>query len=74
MKRLLPTAAIAAGLLAHIIAEARARGLRMLHLETGSGPAFAPALALYRKYGFVAGSAFGDYQPSDFNQFLELSL
>jgi putative acetyltransferase len=65
---------VAAGLLMHIIVEARARELHMLHLETGSGPAFAPALALYRKHGFVAGSVFGDYQPSDFNQFLALAL
>jgi hypothetical protein len=44
----------------------------MLHLETGSGPAFAPAL--YRKHGFVAGPAFDDYRKSEFNQFLELKL
>jgi putative acetyltransferase len=65
---------VAAGLLMHIIAEARARGLRMLHLETGRGEAFEPALSLYRKHGFVAGPAFGDYQASDFNQFLALRL
>jgi putative acetyltransferase len=65
---------VAAGLLLHIIAAARALGLGKLHLETGRGPAFEPALALYRKHGFVTGPAFGDYRPSDFNQFLELSL
>jgi len=65
---------VAAGLLVRIIAEARAQQLHMLHLETGRGPTFEPALALYRKHGFVAGPAFGDYQPSDFNQFLELAL
>ena len=65
---------VAAGLLAHIVADARARNLHMLRLETGSGPAFEPALALYRKHGFVTGPAFGDYRASDFNQFLELAL
>jgi putative acetyltransferase len=48
--------------------------LTHLSLETGSGPAFDPALALYRKYGFVDGEAFSDYQPSAFNQFLHLQL
>jgi putative acetyltransferase len=64
----------AAALLEHIIATARGRGLRRLSLETGSGPAFDPALALYRKRGFVDGEAFADYQRSDFNQFLHLAL
>jgi len=64
----------ASSLLAHIIAEARRRGLRRLSLETGSGPAFEPALALYRSRGFVDGEVFGDYVRSDFNQFLHLAL
>ncbi|PZU46694.1 MAG: N-acetyltransferase [Sphingomonas sp.] len=57
-----------------IIAEARARGVARLSLETGSGAAFEPALALYRRRGFVNGEAFADYVPSDFNQFLHLDL
>jgi putative acetyltransferase len=65
---------VASALLEHIISEARARGLARLSLETGSGPAFEPALALYRKRGFVDGEAFGDYVRSDFNQFLHLGL
>lgn len=65
---------VAAALLEHIIAEARARGLTRLSLETGSGDAFEPALALYRRRGFVSGAAFGDYAPSTFNQFLHLDL
>lgn len=64
----------ATALLEHIIAEARARGLLRLSLETGSGPAFEPALALYRKRGFTDGEAFADYERSDFNQFLHLTL
>ena len=65
---------VAAALLEHIIAEARARNYYRLSLETGSGPAFDAALALYRRYGFVEGAAFGDYEKSDFNQFFHLVL
>ncbi len=65
---------VAAALLEHIIGEARARGMRRLSLETGSGPEFEPALALYRKRGFVDGEPFADYRPSPFNQFLHLAL
>ncbi len=65
---------VAAALLEHIIATARGRGMSRLSLETGSGPAFEPALALYRRRGFVPGPAFGDYSASDFNQFLHLAL
>jgi putative acetyltransferase len=65
---------VAAMLLEHIIAEAGRRGIGRLSLETGSGPAFDPALALYRKRGFRDGAAFADYQSSPFNQFLHLDL
>ena len=65
---------VAQALLTHIIGEARARGFSRLSLETGRGPSFEPALALYRRSGFVNGAAFGDYEASDFNQFLHLDL
>jgi len=65
---------VGAALLEHIIGEARARGFRQLSLETGRGPAFEPALALYRRRGFVDGEAFADYVRSPFNQFLHLVL
>ena len=65
---------VAALLLDHIIIEAKLRGLTRVSLETGIGPAFDPALALYRKRGFVDGEAFSEYQRSAFNQFLHLSL
>jgi putative acetyltransferase len=64
----------AAAILEHIIAVARARGVRRLSLETGSGSAFEQALALYRRRGFLDGGAFSDYEKSDFNQFLHLEL
>jgi putative acetyltransferase len=65
---------VASALLEHIIAVARARGMVHLSLETGSGPYFESALSLYRRRGFVDGEAFGDYQRSEFNQFLHLTL
>jgi putative acetyltransferase len=65
---------VAALLLDHIVTEAKARGLTRLSLETGSGPAFEAALALYRSRGFVDGEAFSDYQSSAFNEFLHLPL
>lgn len=65
---------VASALLEHIIGEARRRGLTRLSLETGTGAAYAPALALYRKRGFVDGGPFADYRPSAYNQFLHLEL
>jgi len=64
----------AAALLDHVIETAQARGVRRLSLETGRGPAFEPALAMYRRRGFVDGGPFSDYQPNDFSQFLHLAL
>jgi len=65
---------IAAALLETIIDHARQSGITRLSLETGSGPAFDPALALYRQRGFVNGLAFGDYTLTAFNQCLHLEL
>jgi putative acetyltransferase len=65
---------VAKALLDCIITDARARKLTRLSLETGSGPTFDPALALYRKRGFIDGEAFADYRKSAFNQFLHLTL
>lgn len=65
---------VAAAILDHIVDEGRRRGYSRLSLETGTSSAFDPALALYRKYGFRHGEAFGDYQKSPFNQFLHLVL
>lgn len=65
---------VAAALLRHIIATARAQGMARLSLETGRGAAFEPALALYRAHGFTDGEAFGDYGANGFSQFLHLRL
>jgi putative acetyltransferase len=65
---------VAALILDHLIVVAKDKGLKRLSLETGSGAAFEPALALYRKRGFADGEAFADYTKSPFNQFLHLAL
>ncbi len=66
---------VARALLEHIIAQARAGGMTRLSLETGTGPAFEPALALYRRRGFVEGAPFSDYVAgSGFNRFFYLDL
>jgi putative acetyltransferase len=57
-----------------IVATAHGRGYRRLYLETGTTAAYAPALALYRRAGFVPCDAFADYAPSPHNQFLTLIL
>ena len=61
-------------MLQHIIAQARTLGFTRLSLETGSGLAFEPALALYRKHGFVEGDKFADYEKSEFSRFFHLQL
>jgi putative acetyltransferase len=65
---------LAAALLETIIAHARRTGLARLSLETGTSPAFEPALALYLRRGFANGPAFADYTLTDFNQCLPLAL
>lgn len=65
---------VARVLLEHIIATARADGARRLSLETGRGEAFEPALAMYRRRGFVDGGPFAGYETNPFSQFLHLNL
>lgn len=61
-------------LLAHIIGEARSRSLFRLSLETGSGAAFEPAHALYRKFGFIDCEPFADYREDPHSRFMSLDL
>jgi putative acetyltransferase len=65
---------VASALLDHLVATARAQGLNRMSLETGTGPAFEPAVTLYRSRGFVDGEVFSHYEGSAFNQFLHLAL
>jgi putative acetyltransferase len=65
---------IGARLLEHLIAEATRRGYRRLSLETGSMQAFAPARALYARYGFRDCPPFGDYREDPYSSFMTLEL
>lgn len=49
-------------LVAHVISEARARGLTRLSLETGAMPFFEPARRLYKRHGFEFCGPFGSYK------------
>ena len=64
----------ATAMLMHLLEVARSRSVHRVSLETGTGPAFEPAITLYLRHGFEPGSAFGNYQASDFNQFFHKEL
>lgn len=57
-----------------IVRTARERGYSSLLLETGTGEAFEAAHALYLRNGFQWCDAFGDYEASAFNVFMEKRL
>jgi putative acetyltransferase len=61
-------------LLDEIVRTARSRGYARLLLETGTGPAFAAAHALYLRNGFGWCGPFGDYEATGFNVFMALDL
>ncbi|MFN6472186.1 MAG: GNAT family N-acetyltransferase [Nostoc sp. SerVER01] len=52
---------VASKILEHIIKEAQQRAYDCLNLETGAFPEFAPAQALYTRYGFEYRGPFGEY-------------
>jgi len=61
-------------LLNHLIGEARARGMTSLWLETGSSPAFVPALRLYESSGFTRCAPFDGYTDDPFSVFMTRSI
>lgn len=61
-------------MLHHIMAAARASGLKRLSLETGSWEYFRPAQALYRSHGFVECPPFAGYRPDPNSVFMSLDL
>jgi putative acetyltransferase len=63
---------IADQIVAFLINVARERGYAHLCLETGTNQAYAPAVALYKKHGFVSGPVYGDYVEGPDNQFFYL--
>jgi putative acetyltransferase len=65
---------IGRAILEHLIAEARSRGMTSLWLETGSAPAFAPALRLYERAGFRRCGPFEGYVDDPFSIFMTRAI
>jgi putative acetyltransferase len=65
---------VGAALLEHLFAQSRARGYRRLSLETGSMAAFAPARALYARFGFEDCPPFADYVADPYSVFMTRAL
>jgi putative acetyltransferase len=65
---------VAAAMLEHILDVARRRAYRRLSLETGSMEAFAPARALYSRFGFTPCGPFADYVEDPYSVFMTLEL
>ena len=65
---------IGRALVDHLVGIARERGYRQVSLETGAGPAFAPARSLYAGAGFTPCGPFADYTPSANSAYMTLSL
>jgi putative acetyltransferase len=65
---------VGSALVRHIMAEARAHGMRRLSLETGSWPYFLAARALYARHGFVECGPFGEYREDPNSVFMTVAL
>ena len=65
---------VAARLLVHLLEAARVRSYRRLSLETGSMEGFAPARALYTRFGFRACPPFPPYREDPHSVFMTLEL
>ncbi|KAA3633679.1 MAG: GNAT family N-acetyltransferase [Proteobacteria bacterium] len=65
---------VGAALLAHLLSEARSRGFRRVSLETGSMGYFAPARALYLKFGFGYCEPFAGYKHDPHSVFMSKAL
>ncbi len=65
---------VARQLLEHIITVARIRGYKLLYLETGSEPEFAPARQLYTSLGFTICPPFADYTDDPLSTYMTLTL
>jgi len=61
-------------MLDHLMAEAVARGLTCLMLETGSQPGFAAARGLYARAGFAVCGPFADYREDPNSVYMTRSI
>lgn len=60
----------AQAILTELLDLARERGYARVSLETGSTPPFDAAIAMYRRFGFVACGPFGEYREGPFSRFM----
>jgi len=65
---------VASRILEHIIHEAERRAYDRLYLETGALPEFAPARALYLRYGFEYRGPFAEYADDPNSVFMTKQL
>ncbi|MFG0245118.1 MAG: GNAT family N-acetyltransferase [Phycisphaerales bacterium JB052] len=65
---------VAGALLARIINHAQVQRISRLSLETGAQPHFAPARALYQRFGFIPCAPFADYRPDPNSVFMTREL
>ena len=65
---------VAARILTHILDEAKARYYRRVSLETGSMEGFAPARALYARFGFTVCPPFAQYREDPHSVCMTLEL
>lgn len=61
-------------ILTELLNLARERGYAHVSLETGSTPGFEPAIAMYRRFGFVDCGPFADYREDPFSRFMLLKI
>jgi putative acetyltransferase len=61
-------------IMGHLTGEASRRGYRRLSLETGAEEFFAPARALYAKFGFEVCPPFADYREDPNSCFMTREL
>jgi putative acetyltransferase len=65
---------VAKRLLQHVLADATARDVKRISLETGSTEFFAPARALYARSGFSPCQPFGPYSEDPYSSYMTRSL
>jgi putative acetyltransferase len=64
----------AQAILTELLNLASERGYARVSLETGSTQPFEPAMAMYRRFGFVDCGPFADYREDPFSRFMTSSL
>lgn len=65
---------VARRMLAHVLADARDRGVERVSLETGSMGFFVPARRFYAAAGFVPCEPFGSYVADPNSTFMTMLL